>query len=437
MVLLKSFRNIFVISELRKKIFFVLGVLIINRLGTYIPVIGVNVPMLSDLMQQKSGIGGFLGYFDIFSGGALSRCTVFALGIQPYITASIFMQILGMTIPSFEQLMKEGEYGRKIINQYTRYLALILSVAYSFSYAMLLESKGIVLVPGWGFRITFVLTLTAGAMLVMWMGDQISLHGIGNGSSVLIFAGIVSSYPAHALKLMAMVEQGHTHVLMALAVLLAYLIITAGIVFLEKADRKIPVHYARRVVGNRVYGGQSTYIPFKINSAGIMPVIFASTVIRFPLIIAGMLSSYFPSLQMVVQSFYNGPLLTVVDFLLVIMFSFFYTALFVNPTELAENIRKGGGFVPGLRPGKQTADYFNYTLTRVGLVGAVYLATLAILPTILQNVLHIPFEESGTGMLIVIGVALELSNQIESYLIERRYEGFLRSGRLKGRAVRS
>jgi len=436
-VLLKSFRNIFVISELRKKIFFVLGVLIINRLGTYIPVIGVNVPMLSDLMQQKSGIGGFLGYFDIFSGGALSRCTVFALGIQPYITASIFMQILGMTIPSFEQLMKEGEYGRKIINQYTRYLALILSVAYSFSYAMLLESKGIVLVPGWGFRITFVLTLTAGAMLVMWMGDQISLHGIGNGSSVLIFAGIISSYPAHALKLMAMVEQGHTHILMALAVLLAYLIITAGIVFLEKADRKIPVHYARRVVGNRVYGGQSTYIPFKINSAGIMPVIFASTVIRFPLIIAGMLSSYFPSLQMVVQSFYNGPLLTVVDFLLVIMFSFFYTALFVNPTELAENIRKGGGFVPGLRPGKQTADYFNYTLTRVGLVGAIYLATLAILPTLLQNVLHIPFEESGTGMLIVIGVALEVSNQIESYLIERRYEGFLRNGRLKGRAVRS
>lgn len=437
MVLLKSFRNIFAISELRKKIFFVLGVLIINRLGTYIPVIGVNVPMLSDLMQQKSGIGGFLGYFDIFSGGALSRCTVFALGIQPYITASIFMQILGMTIPSFEQLMKEGEYGRKIINQYTRYLALILSVAYSFSYAMLLESKGIVLVPGWTFRIIFVLTLTAGSMLVMWMGDQISLHGIGNGSSVLIFAGIVSSYPAHALKLMAMVEQGHTHIIMALAVLVAYLVITAGIVFLEKGDRKIPVHYARRVVGNKVYGGQSTYIPFKINSAGIMPVIFASTVIRFPLIIAGMLSSYFPSLQMIIQSFYDGPLLTVVDFILVIMFSFFYTALFVNPEELAENIRKGGGFVPGLRPGKQTAEYFNYTLTRIGLVGAIYLATLAVLPTILQGVLHIPFEESGTSMLIVIGVALELSNQIESYLIERRYEGFLRNGRSKSKALRS
>lgn len=437
MVLLKSFRNIFVISELRKKIFFVLGVLIINRLGAYIPVIGVNVPLLSDLMQQNSGIGGFLGYFDIFSGGALSRCTVFALGIQPYISASIFMQILGMTIPSFEQLMKEGEYGRKIINQYTRYLALIMSIVTSFSYAMLLESKGIVLVPGWSFRIMFVLTLTAGSMLVMWMGDQISLHGIGNGSSVIIFAGILSNYPAHVIRLMAMVEQGHTHIIMALAVLIVYILITAGIVFLEKGDRKIPIHYARRVVGNKVYGGQSTYIPFKINSAGIMPVIFASTVIRFPLILAGMVSYYFPTVQMVVESFYHGPLLTVVDFILVIMFSFFYTALFVNPAELAENIRKGGGFVPGLRPGKQTADYFNYTLTRVGLVGAVYLATLAILPTILQNVLHIPFEETGTSMLIVIGVALELANQIEAYLIERRYEGFLRNGRTKNRATRS
>jgi len=436
MVLLKSFRNIFVISELKKKIFFMLGVLIINRLGTYIPVLGVDVPKLSELMQQQSGIGGLLGYFDIFSGGALLRCTVFALGIQPYITASILLQILGMTVPSIEQLLKEGEYGRKIINQYTRYLTLALSVAYSFSYAILLESQGIVLTPGWSFRIAFVLTLTAGAMLVMWMGDQISLHGIGNGSSVLIFAGIVSNYPGHAIKLMHMVEQGHTHFIMALAVLLAYILITAGIVFLEKADRKIPVHYARRMVGNKVYGGQSTYIPFKINSAGIMPVIFASTVLQAPLILASLLSGYFPSIQSVVQVFYNGPMFQVVSFLLIVMFSFFATALFVNPVELAENIRKGGGFVPGLRPGKQTAEYFNYTLTRVGLVGAIYLATLSILPAILKS-FNIPFDESGTSMLIVIGVALELSNQIESYLIERRYEGFLSTGRLKGRAVRS
>ena len=436
MVLLKSFRNIFVVSELRKKIFFMLGVLIINRLGTYIPVIGINVPMLSDLMAQQSGIGGLLSYFDIFSGGALSRCTVFALGISPYITASIMLQILGMTLPSLEQLLKEGEYGRKIINQYTRYLTLGLSLVYSFSYAMFLESKGLVLVPGWGFRIIFILTLTAGAMIVMWMGDQISLYGIGNGSSVIIFAGIISRYPTYVLKLIHMVQEGNIHALMALAVLLAFILITAGIVFLEKGERKIPVQYARRIVGNRVYGGQSTYIPFKINSAGIMPVIFASTVLRFPVIIAGMLAVKLPWLNSIVQSFYSGPLFYVLEFLLIIVFSFFYTALAINPVELADNIRKGGGFIPGLRPGKKTAEFFDYILTRVGLIGAIYLATLAILPPVLQFVFHIPFEESGTSMLIAVGVALELSNQIESHLIERRYEGFLSGGRLKGRASR-
>lgn len=436
MVLLKSFRNIFTISELRKKILFTLLVLIINRLGTYIPVIGINVPMLTELMQQKSGIGGLLSYFDIFSGGALNRCTVFALGIAPYITASIMLQILGMTLPSLEQLLKEGEYGRKIINQYTRYLTLGLSIIYSFSYAMFLESKGLVLIPGWGFRILFVLTLSAGAMLVMWMGDQISLHGIGNGSSVIIFAGILSRYPTYILKLVHMVQEGHTHLLMALAVLIAYVLITAGIVFLEKGERKVPVQYARRIVGNRVYGGQSTYIPFKINSAGVMPVIFASTVLRFPMIITGMLSSKFPALNGIVQAFYSGPLFYVLEFLLIIVFSFFYTALAINPVELSENIRKGGGFIPGLRPGKKTAEFFDYILTRVGLIGALYLATLALLPPILQLIFKIPFEESGTSMLIAVGVALELSNQIESYLIERRYEGFLSNGRLKGRATR-
>lgn len=437
MVLLKSFGNIFRISELRKKILFTLGVLIVNRLGTYIPVIGVNVPMLSELMQQKTGIGGLLSYFDIFSGGALNRCTVFALGIAPYITASIMLQILGMTLPSLEQLLKEGEYGRKIINQYTRYLTLGLAVVYSFSYAMFLESKGLALVPGWGFRTLFVLTLTAGAMIVMWMGDQISLYGIGNGSSVIIFAGILSRYPMYALKLSHLVGEGNVHFVMALMVLVAYLLITASIVFLEKGSRKIPVQYARRIIGNRVYGGQSTYIPFKINSAGIMPVIFASTVLRFPMLLAGMLSAKLPWLNNIVQAFYNGPLFFVSEFLLIIMFSFFYTALAINPVELAENIRKGGGFIPGLRPGKKTAEFFDFILTRVGLIGAIYLATLALLPSILQLVFHIPFEESGTSMLIAVGVALELSSQMESYLIERRYDGFLRGGnRLQGRSSR-
>ncbi|MBI2345253.1 preprotein translocase subunit SecY [Candidatus Dependentiae bacterium] len=437
MVLFKSFRNIFLISELRKKIAFTLFVLIVDRLGTYIPVIGVDVARLAEFMQKKSGIGGLLNYFDIFSGGALNRCTVFALGIGPYITASIMMQILGMTIPSLEQMLKDGEFGRKIINQYTRYLALGLSIMYSFSYAMLLEHQGLAIVPGWSFRILFVMTLTAGSMIVMWLGDQISLYGIGNGSSVIIFAGIVSQYPAMILKLAYLVQEGNIHLFMALAVFAAFLFIVASIIFLEKGERKVPVQYARRIVGNKVFSGQSSYIPFKINNAGIMPVIFAGTILRFPQLLASMLSVKFPLINTVIQAFYNGPLFYVSEFLLIIMFSFFYTALAINPVELAENIRKNGGFVPGMRPGQQTARYFDYLLTRIGLVGAIYLGFLAIFPEILRIVFKVPFEQSGTSILIVVGVALELANQVESYLIERRYEGFLVGGsRMKRGGVR-
>ena len=403
----------------------------VDRLGTYIPVIGVDVLKLTEVMQQKIGVGGLLSYFDMFSGGALGRCSVFALGIGPYITASIMMQILGMTIPSLEQLLKEGEYGRKIINQYTRYLTLGLSLMYSFSYAVFLEHQGLVLAAGITFKLLFMLTLSAGAMMVMWFGDQISLYGVGNGASVIIFAGIVSRYPAMIAKLVYQVQEGNVHVFMALAVLLAFLFITASIVFLEKGERKVPVQYARRIVGNRMYGGQGSYIPFKINSAGVMPVIFASTILRFPAIIATLLSAKLPVLNTVVQAFYNGPLFFVSEFLLIIMFSFFYTALAINSEELAENIRKNGGFIPGIRPGKQTVNYFEYLLNRIGLVGAVYLASLALFPSILQLLFNVPFEESGTSMLIVVGVALELASQVESYLIEHRYEGFLSGGRLK------
>ena len=431
MVLLKSFRNIFRISELRQKIAFTLGVLIIDRLGTYIPVIGINVDKLAEIIEHQSGLGGLLQYFDLFSGGALGRCTVFALGISPYIISSIMMQVLGMTMPSLEQLLKEGEYGRKIVNQYTRYLTFVLAVAYSFGYSLFLESYGLVLTPGWSFRIMFILTLTAGAMLVMWLGDQISFYGIGNGSSVIIFAGIVSRYPDMIMRLVYQVQEGNVHFLMALAVLAAFLFITASIIFLEKGQRKIPVQYARRIVGNRMYAGQSSYIPFKINSAGIMPVIFASTILRFPYMLATMLSVKMPWISNFLMLFSQGPFFYVTEFVLIIIFSFFYAALAINPEELAENIRKNGGFIPGVRPGKQTTQYFEYLLNRIGLVGAIYLATLAILPAILRTIFGIPFDESGTSMLIVIGVALELSSQVESYLIEHRYEGFLSGGRMK------
>lgn len=435
MVLLKNFKNIFLIPELRKKLFFTLGVLIVSRLGTFIPVIGVNVPLLAEHMKRATGLGGLLGYLDIFSGGALAQATLFALGIGPYITASIMMQILGMSIPYLEQLVKEGEYGRKVINQYTRYLTVFLSIMYSFGMAVYLEGQGLVFSPGWGFRLVFMLSLTVGALFVMWLGEQISLFGIGNGSSMIIFSGIVTKFPGYFIRTAALIDAGSLELWQALLILAIFIAIAACIVFLEKGERKIPVQYARRVVGQRVYGGQSTYIPFKINTAGVMPVIFASSVLQIPLFLTGILSSRFESLRRISEWFnQTGILFNALDFVLIIFFSFFYTALVFNPDELAENIKKSGGFIPGIRPGKKTAVFFNYILTRIGLVGALYLACLSIAPNILNAFFRMPFILSGTSLLIVVGVALETSAQIESYLIEHRYEGFLTTGRLKSRA---
>jgi preprotein translocase subunit SecY len=433
-ILLKSFTNIFRIAELRKKIFFTLGVLIVYRLGTYLPVIGVNVPMLAQYMQQSTGVGGLLSYLDTFSGGALSKSTLFALGISPYITASIMMQLLGMTIPYLEQLLKEGEYGRKIVNQYTRYLTLGLSIFYSFLYAMTLERQGLALMPGWSFRFIVTLSLTAGALFVMWLGEQISLHGVGNGSSMIIFAGIVARFPDYVIKTLYYVEQGYMDAIIAILILVGFVAVTACIVYLERGERKIPVQYARRVVGNKVYAGQSSYIPFKINTVGVMPVIFASSLLGLPIQVATMLAERFPTLRFVAQAIGpQGALFYVMQFLLIIFFSYAYTAMIFNPEELAQNMKKSGGFIPGIRPGKKTAEFFDYILNRIGFVGAIYLGLLATLPTIVTTQLGLPFYLGGTSILIAVGVALELSSQMESYLIERRYEGFLTAGRLKGR----
>jgi preprotein translocase subunit SecY len=436
-VLLKNFKNIFVIPELRKKILFTLGVLIIDRLGTYIPVIGVNVPMLGEHMKRATGVGGLLSYLDVFSGGALSKSTLFALGIMPYITASIMMQMLGMTVPYFEQLLKEGEYGKKIINQYTRYLAIGLSIMYSYGYAVYLENANLVLTPGWAFRALFVLSLTVGSLFVMWLGDQISLFGIGNGSSMIVFAGIVSRFPEYIIKTKAMVDIGTLEMWQALLILLIFIAITACIVFLEKGERKVPVQYARRIIGQKMYGGQSTFIPFKINTAGIMPVILASSVLQLPATLAVMLSSRGEIFRKFAEIIAPGAVLfNVIEFVLIVFFSFFYTALVFNPDELAENIKKSGGFILGIRPGKKTAEFFDYILNRVGLVGAIYLACLALLPNFMYALFKMPFYLGGTSLLIVVGVALETSAQIESYLIEHRYEGFLTTGRMKSRIAR-
>ena len=440
MVLLKNFGNIFKIPELTRKIMFTLGVLIVFRLGTMIPTIGINVGFLADLMAKSAAFKGFLSYFDTFSGGALQYATVFALGVSPYITASIMMQMLSMTVPWLEALQKEGDYGRRQINQYTRYVTLLLSIGYSFSYAMTLthfnntSMPGLITMSGWLFIFLFVVSLSAGAMLVMWLGEQISLFGIGNGSSMLIFAGIVSRFPKVIFALM------RQHPIKALAAIIIFLFIAGLIVYLEKGERKIPVQYARRIIGQRVYGGQSTYIPFKINTAGVMPVIFASSLLNIPTFILGMLASWFPYLKTVTGLLaIGGPLYSAMEFALIIFFTFFYTAIAFNPTELADNMKKSGGFIPGIRPGKQTADYFDYILTRIGLVGAVYLGFLAIAPNILLNwILKLPPDAiiNGTSLLIMVGVALETSAQIESYLIEYKYGSFLSSGRVKSRVAR-
>lgn len=437
MIIFRNFRNIVRVPELSRKLLFTLGVLIIYRIGTYIPVIGIDTNKLHDFIQSSSKLSGVLAYLDIFSGGDLAHCTLFALGVMPYITASIMMQVLGFTLPEFEQLLKEGEYGRKLINQYTRYLALGLSVMYSSFFAAGLEANGLVIAPGWGFRFIFILSLAVGCMVVMWLGEQISLFGIGNGSSMIIFAGIVARFPDYVLKTIHAVQTGRLDFFIGILIWLLFIAITACIIFLERGDRKIPVQYARRVVGNKMYGGQSSYIPFKINNASIMPVIFAGSFLNIPLGAAGLLAKKFKFFATVVDMFsYTGLLYNTLQFVLIVFFYYIYTAMAFNPEDLADQIKKSGGFVPGIRPGRKTAEYFDHILTRLGLVGAIYLAVLASLPNIMAAFITMPFYLGGTALLIVVGVGLDTSSQIESYLVEHNYEGFLVSGRIKSRGVR-
>ena len=437
MINLINVKNIFKIPELTKKLLITLGILIVYRLGARIPAIGVNIDLVKQFLAQSKQFGGLLGYLDMISGGSLSQSTIFALGIGPYITASIMMQMLSMAVPSLEQLSKEGEYGRRIINQYTRYLTIFLSIGYSLGYAKMLESQNLVITPGLGFKFLFVLTLTTGAVLVMWLGEQISLYGIGNGSSLIIFAGIISGFPNMIIKTWNAVSMGNLSLLTALFVLALFIGLAACVVFLEKGERKIPVQYSRRVVGQRVYAGQSTYIPFKVNPSGVMPAILAGSVISIPLFIAQFFSDRIAFFRTIVQSLQDGGFVyNTVDFSLIFFFTFFYTALLFNAQDLAEQLKKSGGFIPTIRPGKQTAQYFDYVLTRIAFIGALYLGFLAIFPNIIIKTLSMPFVLRGTSLLIVVGVALELAAQIESYLIEHRYEGFLRSGRLKTRVAR-
>lgn len=436
MVLLQNFWNIFRIPELKKKLAFTLFALVIFRLGSFIPVAGIDVVRLADIVKSSEGVVGLLKYLDVFSGDALSRCMIFALGISPYIMASIMLQLLTMTIPFLEELSKEGEYGRKVINQYTRYLALGLSIVYGTVFLSFLEFNQLVLAPGFWFRVFFVLTVTTGAMIVMWLGEQISLYGLGSGSSVLIFASIVARFPADVIRTIHAVSINNMSGVAAIFILLLFLAVGACIVFIEKGERKIPVQYARRIVGQRVYGGQSSYIPFKLNPAGVMPAIMTSSALNIPLFLIGALSSRLPFLRGAVDALHaKGFLFNSLTFALIVFFTYVYTAVIFNPVELADNLKKSGGFIVGVRPGNQTADYFDYLLNRMGLVGALYLGILVLIPNVLSSVMYVPFQFGGTSLLIVVGVALELAAQTESYLIEHRYGSFLSSGRMKTRSV--
>jgi preprotein translocase subunit SecY len=437
-VLLHNLKNIFLISELRKKLAFTLGIFAVFRLGTHVPIPGIDVVALNSLFSSKFG-GGFLSTLDLFSGGALKNFAIFALGMSPYISASIMMQLLTIMVPSLEALSKEGEYGRRIINRYTRYLTLAVSIVQSFGLAVYIEHQpNIVLTPGWGFRLSAILFLSLGALFVMWLGEQINTHGIGNGSSMIIFAGIIARFPADMMRVFEGVRLGQTDLLMVGLLGIVTIAFILCIIFLERGERKVPVQYAKRVIGGRVYGGQSSYIPLKLNPANVVPVIFSSAILQMPLMLTGLLAARWPNLNQLFIDWFSreGLLFSVLNAGLIIFFAFFYTAVIFNPVELADNIRKSGGFIPGIRPGKKTAEFFDYLLTRVGFPGAVYLALLAILHSFLGRIIAFPTMFSGVSLLIVIGVALDTSAQIEAHLIERRYEGFLASGRLKGRYVR-
>lgn len=437
-VLLRNFKNIFLVSELRKKLAYVLGIVAVYRFGAHIPIPGIDLVALNNLFTSQFTGGGFLSYLDLFSGGALRNFAIFSLGMSPYISASIMIQLLTIMVPTLEALSKEGEYGRRVINKYTRYLTLAISVIQSFGIAVWAESQGVVIAPGWGFKLSAMLILSVGALFVMWMGEQINTHGLGNGSSMIIFAGIVTGLPGALMKLYENVQLGQTDLLIVGLLALVTIAVIMCIIFLERGERKVAVQYAKRVVGQRVYGGQSSYIPLKLNPSGVVPVIFSQAILSMPLTLVGLVASKYPGLNQWLSEWFYGErlLFNVLNAGLIIFFAFFYTAIIFNPVELADNIRKSGGFIPGIRPGAKTAQFFDYLLTRVGFPGAVYLALLAVLPSTLKNMLSFPVMFSGVSLLIVIGVALDTSTQIESHLIERRYEGFLKSGRLKGRYAR-
>jgi preprotein translocase subunit SecY len=428
-----SFQNLGKATELRQRILFTLGALVVARLGTYIPMPGIDPSELARQLTQQSG--GLLDVFNVLAGGAVQRMAIFSLGIMPYISASIIMQLMTTVFPRLEELKKEGEAGRKIINQYTRYGTVGLAAVQAFGIAIGLEHWGhVVIAPGLFFRMSAVITLTGGTILLMWLGEQITARGVGNGISLIIFAGIVARFPQYIGQVFESVRTGSIGPMTVILGALAVVALVTGIVFMERAQRRLLVQYPKRQVGNKMYGGESSHLPLKLNVSGVIPPIFASSILLLPTTIAGFNAQSIPDwLQTVVQYLSHGqPLYLVLYALMILFFSFFYTSIVFNPEETAENLKKYGGFIPGIRPGKKTAEHIDYVLTRITVIGAIYLAIVCLIPEIVTTYYGIPFYLGGTSILIVVSVTMDTVAQIQSHLIAQQYEGLIKKAKLRG-----
>jgi preprotein translocase subunit SecY len=429
----KKIQDIFSIPELKRRLLFTMGLLIIYRIGGHITTPGVNPAALKAYFASQPGT--IFALYDLFAGGNFHRVTIFALGIMPYISASIIIQLLQAVIPYFEKLAKEGEEGRKKITQYTRYGTVALAVIQSVGIAFFLENmaQGVVTNPGLFFRLLTIITMTAGTIFVMWLGEQITERGIGNGISLIIMIGIIARYPTEFLDTVRQLQIGNLTPLRLIFLLVIMVIVIAGVIFITQGQRRIPVQYAKRIVGRRVYGGKAQYIPLRVNTAGVIPIIFAQSIMMFPSTVAAFFKDNAVMAAITSALNPNGLLYNSLYAIIIIFFTYFYTAIVLNPVDLAENMQKYGGFIPGIRPGKRTSDYIDRILTRVTLPGAVFLAFIAILPDVMITKGKLPFYFGGTGLLIVVGVMLDTLQQIETHLMMRHYDGFMKKGRLQGR----
>ncbi|TCT12798.1 protein translocase subunit secY/sec61 alpha [Tepidamorphus gemmatus] len=420
-------------TELKKRIWFTLGALLVYRLGTYIPLPGINPGAVAELFNQQSS--GILGMFNMFAGGAVGRMAIFALNIMPYISASIIVQLLTAVSPHLEQLKKEGEQGRKQINQYTRFGTVFLAAVQAYGIAVGLEGAGnVVTDPGWFFRISTVITLTGGTIFLMWLGEQITQRGVGNGISLIIFAGIIAGLPAAIAGTLELGRQGALSTVIILAIFVMAVVVIAFIVFMERAQRRLLIQYPKRQVGNRVFQGDSSHLPLKLNTAGVIPPIFASSLLLLPITVANFSSGQGPEWLTTVTTLlgHGQPLYMLLYAAGIIFFAFFYTAVVFNPADTAENLKKHGGFIPGIRPGERTAQYIDYVLTRITVVGALYLTLVCLLPEFLVSWWNVPFYFGGTSLLIVVSVTMDTVSQVQGHLLAHQYEGLVKKARLRG-----